>query len=577
VLMAVPSASAAGPTPDPFFGTWSDGMSLIAQQGNTASSARLDDLSSVGVGMVRQYVWWDRIETSPGSYDWAVMDELVKEATARGVTILPTFLYTPTFYRPQGTSNIYPPTDPQKLATFATAMVKRYGPNGTYWKCQPLLGCPQPYKPITMWEVWNEPDYPSWWKGRPNAADYLDLLKATHDAVKAADPAAQVVLGAMTNAGGSNSDGYLDELYGLGAKDYFDVLSLNPYALDVGALMALIKAERDIATKYGDAAKPILLTEWGWSTGSSHPYTVTDEGCQAALIYKGASEIYARRTELNVIGANQFQWQDAAPSGGTGWPNYAGVRTFQGTAKPSRAAYAAAIAQQPPPPGATLAEACPADRQSTDGTMQAMDITRSGTGSGAVDSNPRGISCPADCHQDWQPGMTITLTATPDADSYVSAWQGAPGCTGTTCTVTMDSAKDVGVTFSALATKGIHQEDDDLLTYSGAWHRRADSRDRGGAALRTTTGPASATLEFQGTRIKWIARKAPSAGKARVYVDGARVATVSLYSATNQFAVPVFASSSLPDGRHTIRVEFSGTKERRATNDAVWLDAFVVR
>jgi hypothetical protein len=39
----------------------------------------------------------------------------------------------------------------------------------------------------------------------------------------------------------------------------------------------------------------------------------------------------------------------------------------------------------------------------------------------------------------------------------------------------------------------------------------------------------------------------------------------------------VFVSAALPDSQHTIRVEFSGTKQRRATDDAVWLDAFVVR
>src|SRR4051794_4088059 len=69
-----PRAQAADPTPNPFFGTWSDGMSLIAQYGNAAGTARLDDVSSAGAGLVRQYIWWDRIETSPGTFDWAVMD-----------------------------------------------------------------------------------------------------------------------------------------------------------------------------------------------------------------------------------------------------------------------------------------------------------------------------------------------------------------------------------------------------------------------------------------------------------------------------------------------------------------------
>src|SRR4051812_47215396 len=94
-LPAQVSASAASASgPDPFFGTWSDGMSPSPED----ARAFMDRQTAVGVGLMRQYVWWDRIERSPGSYDWSRTDQLVTDASAHGMSILATLLYPPSFY-----------------------------------------------------------------------------------------------------------------------------------------------------------------------------------------------------------------------------------------------------------------------------------------------------------------------------------------------------------------------------------------------------------------------------------------------------------------------------------------------
>lgn len=582
------TARAAQAEPDQFFGTWSDGMSIIAQNGDARSEQRLDDVGAHGVGMVRQYVWWDRIERSPGNYDWAVMDELVRQATARGVTVLPTFLYTPEFYLPADHDPRYrtPPVDPQKMADFATAMVERYGTHGTYWGCQdlPVLGwdCDKEHHPILMWEVWNEPDYPSWWKGDPDPEEYLDLLKPTYAAIKAADPAAQVVLGALTNAGGGTSDGYLADLYAAGAAPYFDVLSLNPYARDVGAMVAYVKGLRDVAATHGDAAKPLLITEWGWASGGNQ-YTVKEPGCQAALIYAGAREIVRRKapSDLNIIGAVQFQWQDAVPlAEGGAWPHFAGVREHApenglGTPKPALAALHAGISGAPAPEGASLTE-CPADERSLDGELQPLSTSLTGNGSGSLRSSPRGITCGSDCYEEFQPGLPVTLTVKPDDGSRVLGWQGA-ACSGTTCTVTMSQAREVQVELSSGASPGVHQESSSDVTLTGEWASTRDRRDRGGASVQASEGPASAELTFRGTGVRWISRRNPVSGKADVYVDSVRVRRVDLHAAKRRYGVRVFDSGTLTPGTHTIRVEHTGRKDRRARDDKVWLDAFVVR
>ena len=80
---------------------------------------------------------------------------------------------------------------------------------------------------MRSWEVWNEPDYPSWWKGRPQRGEYLDLLKVVAAGIREADPTAEVVLGSLTNRN-SVADTFLGQLYDLGAAPHFDTHRLQP-------------------------------------------------------------------------------------------------------------------------------------------------------------------------------------------------------------------------------------------------------------------------------------------------------------------------------------------------------------
>ena len=95
--VAVPAAgpASAATAPDPFFGTWYDGLSPTPAD----AQGDLDEVAGAGIGLTRQYVFWNRVETSPGTYDWSRTDQLVRDAAARGLRVLPTLLYTPDFYR----------------------------------------------------------------------------------------------------------------------------------------------------------------------------------------------------------------------------------------------------------------------------------------------------------------------------------------------------------------------------------------------------------------------------------------------------------------------------------------------
>jgi hypothetical protein len=77
-----------------------------------------------------------------------------------------------------------------------------------------------------------------------------------------------------------------------------------------------------------------------------------------------------------------------------------------------------------------------------------LTVSKSGTGSGPVSSSPAGISCGSACSADFAPGTTVTLSASPGANSEFAGWSGA--CSGTsTCVLTLNA--DVGVTASFIA------------------------------------------------------------------------------------------------------------------------------
>jgi len=78
-----------------------------------------------------------------------------------------------------------------------------------------------------------------------------------------------------------------------------------------------------------------------------------------------------------------------------------------------------------------------------------VTVSKMGAGGGIVSSTPAGIDCGMTCAANFPAGASLSLTATPDADSVFSGWSGA--CTGTgVCTVTPAAATSVVATFSPI-------------------------------------------------------------------------------------------------------------------------------
>jgi len=355
-LLAAPAAHAA----DPFFGLFTTELDSAPAQ----MDAELNAQAATGVGLLREHVYWDRIERTPGTFDFTGLDALVERATARGLTLMPILTATPQFHstRPLGLYNDgWPPRDPSTMLRFTYQLAKRYGTLGTFWGCvAPGLPCRRPYRPITAWQVWNEPDLPAWWRTGVDPVAYTKLLQNAFIGLKLGDLQAEVVLGGLSLRA-LLPGGFLEQIYDQGAAPYFDTLALHPYAANVGTVVAHIQRARTIAVAKNDASVPFRISEYGFATGGASGWTTTVP-CQAALIAATTRELSARRVELGLRSIVLLQWQDRLGPPNP-WPNFTGIVNVDGSAKPALPAFTDAVAGRPPAPGTSVAQACPAQNQ----------------------------------------------------------------------------------------------------------------------------------------------------------------------------------------------------------------------
>ena len=79
-----------------------------------------------------------------------------------------------------------------------------------------------------------------------------------------------------------------------------------------------------------------------------------------------------------------------------------------------------------------------------------LTVSKSGTGSGTITSNPAGINCGTICSANFDPGTFVTLTATPDAGSTFGGWGGDCQSCGMSsqCTITMNTDKSCYAIFN---------------------------------------------------------------------------------------------------------------------------------
>lgn len=231
-------------------------------------STAMSELQSMGVTQIRVFLPWSSIETADGTYNWTQTDTLLDDAAAAGIAVDAVVTATPTWASSDTASVNGAPNSDTDYATFMAALASRYGATSTTTA------------KIAAFEIWNEPNGSAGWAPTPSAAAYTALLKAAYTAIKAVDPTAVVVAGALgagVTSGTStiNPVTFLQEMYADGAAGYFDALSFHPYsdssdfsagAGTVNSPYEELLALRALMDANGDTSKLIWATEYGIPT-----------------------------------------------------------------------------------------------------------------------------------------------------------------------------------------------------------------------------------------------------------------------------------------------------------------------
>lgn len=263
----------SGPVPATSSTGFGYGIQVHAPSG---SQQVINLVNGLGFNWIKQQVRWQTTEGAKGQYGFAELDGLVSQANAAGIKVMFSVVAAPKWAR-GGKDGDGPPDNYQDFWDFMSAMA-------THFKGR-----------VGAYEIWNEQNLKREWEGSPlSAADYVRLLKGAYQAIKAADPNAKVISGALTPTGINDGQWaiddrtYLQQMYNAGLKYYCDAVGAHPsgYAnppdvyykggdfdpsrgYDDHASFFFNNTMVDyynIMAKNGDGNKRVWATEFGWPT-----------------------------------------------------------------------------------------------------------------------------------------------------------------------------------------------------------------------------------------------------------------------------------------------------------------------
>lgn len=213
---------------------------------------------ALGLEWVRVDLHWDRHEPSEGRYRLGELDEVVdslKQEQLKSVFYLVGSAPHATS-APSGspTPDQFPPKQAQVFAERMAMLARRY-------------------PSIDAWQVWNEPNLPSFWRPHEDAEAYGRLLQQSAQALRQVDPNKPVVMGGMAYYSQMPVQGglMLESLGKLGVQQLGTIIAYHPYSQtpetdEPGKRDFILRSQQLNQMLRGVQVPAIWATEWGWSS-----------------------------------------------------------------------------------------------------------------------------------------------------------------------------------------------------------------------------------------------------------------------------------------------------------------------
>ena len=230
------------------------------RDGQLSASRDAELAAGAGAEVLRVAVEWRGLEERRDVYDWELFDGIYRALRARGMRPLWIPVFAPSWAWDRGvrcSGNCpYPP---------------RRSELGEWEELLELLA--RRYPESVGIELWNEPNLAAFWRPRPDAARYTELLRRGYRAIKKVRPELPVVLGGLSNRprsgrGGDSLSEFLEAVYRHGGRGHMDAIAIHPYLRDRirPATERTIEQVLAIRRRHDDEGTPLWVTEFGAST-----------------------------------------------------------------------------------------------------------------------------------------------------------------------------------------------------------------------------------------------------------------------------------------------------------------------
>lgn len=244
-------------------------------------------LKELGLAWTRVDLHWDRHEPEEHRFNFQPIDVTVaglKALQLKSVFYLvgsAPFASSAGLLGVMGNGDQYPPSNPAQFAERMVMLAKRY-------------------PTVDAWQIWNEPNLPSFWRPLPSPAGYDELLQVSVRELSAAGvPKHRQVMAGMAYYSQMPVLGglMLHELAKLGALDLGAIVAYHPYSLkpegdepkDKDFILRARLVNQQLRSM---KAAGIWATEWGWS---SYPGPVEE---QPIIGEHGQADYLLRRLAL---------------------------------------------------------------------------------------------------------------------------------------------------------------------------------------------------------------------------------------------------------------------------------------
>jgi polysaccharide biosynthesis protein PslG len=290
------AAQAAGPTPEPTTPPIEDRSFQVGIQVQTSPDGNIENqdiwtrdvTEKLQLPWIKQQVRWELVEPERGEFSWNTVGIGVRSARRFGRKLMVSVVTAPDWARQPNVdlSKHGPPADPQDYVNFITELLNRFGDD------------------IHAIEIWNEQNLDREWMSTRglNAAEYVELLRQSYQAIKAINPNIIVISGALSPGGGwTESDGrvsavddfsYLDGLIASGILNYTDCVGVHHNGYNIGPNVPWDQVPNDpnatfrgpfdnahhswsfystlqtynTKVKSAGGNQPLCITEFGWAT-----------------------------------------------------------------------------------------------------------------------------------------------------------------------------------------------------------------------------------------------------------------------------------------------------------------------